>query len=104
MADDRDKLLFRMKHLVPKLSHPRLDIIDQSSIQNSASLQQSNEPEEVIFAMTWGNLRGKHSYYFFFIHRWEVLYFLFSKMLFELAALYDIRIKFLIFLFPSLIS
>lgn len=64
MADDRDKLLFRMKHLVPKLSHPNLENVKELSAQNSpTSLQPTNEPEEVIFPMTWGNLRGNHSYF-----------------------------------------
>ena len=68
MADDRDKLLFRMKHLVPKLSHPKIEDINEPPTQSSAtSLLLSNELEEAIFPMTWGNLRGNHSFNFLFL-------------------------------------
>ena len=61
MADDRERLAFRLQHIIPRSLTPAT-FNKNGSIQITANPSLPDGPQEVFFQMTWGKIAGKIVY------------------------------------------
>ena len=57
MANDSERLLFRLNHIIPK----SLSLINEDTNKKANSIPVDNGPQEVFFQMTWGKIAGRFS-------------------------------------------
>jgi len=58
MATDTERIAFRLKHIIPRLTKVKPDSLTSST---PAPLKV-DEPQELEFHMTWGKVAGNHFY------------------------------------------
>ncbi len=74
MATDTERIAFRLKHIIPRLTKVKPDSLTSST---PAPLKV-DEPQELEFHMTWGKVAGKPLYtlsLFFLINSINKLFF-----------------------------
>ncbi len=65
MANDAEKLLFRMQHIIPQQLSSVLNVHEKETTSSHVN------PMEIEFQMTWGKVAGRSNTFIIIVYRYK---------------------------------